>query len=169
MSPDHEQLGYQFEKVKTVMMRENSDRETGHVRTVCVYLYRSEAADTKVLLLRRHPQRGPLWVGAGGKVEAGETWEQAASREVGEETGLDVEGLLVPLNCRYSFERGGHSFIEETFAARVPDGWEPVLDSIEHDGYSWLSIESAIEAIAWPENRAALVALARQFGLNHVD
>jgi ADP-ribose pyrophosphatase YjhB (NUDIX family) len=49
-------------------------------------------ANGEVLLGRRNkdPRRG-MWVLPGGGLEPGETWEQAARREVREETGLDIE------------------------------------------------------------------------------
>ena len=47
--------------------------------------------DDKVLMVKRAKQEGNLlWVFPGGKVEEGETSEQACIREVFEETGLDV-------------------------------------------------------------------------------
>ena len=114
-------------------------------------------------MLRRNPGRGPhRWVPVGGRVEEGEEAPAAAVREVTEETGLDVQSSIFALECGYAFERDGRAFEEEAFAARVPGGWEPVLDPAEHDGYAWTSLAVAARRIAWPENRAALDALARR-------
>lgn len=114
-------------------------------------------------MLRRNSERGPhRWVPAGGRVEGGENVQDAAVREVLEETGLDVRLTIFPVECRYGFERDGRAFDEEAFAARVPAGWEPLIDSAEHDGYSWTSVAAAARRIAWPENRVALDALAER-------
>jgi len=50
----------------------------------------------RLLLLRRRndPGRG-LWWTSGGRIRLGETLEQAAARELAEETGLQAEGLEV--------------------------------------------------------------------------
>ncbi|MCY4109988.1 MAG: NUDIX domain-containing protein [Chloroflexi bacterium] len=47
----------------------------------------------EVLLLRLEGNGGPLWITPGGGLQAGETYEQAARRELKEETGIEVEQL----------------------------------------------------------------------------
>ena len=52
-----------------------------------------DARHRVLLLASRMPDGAPdgrLWVAPGGALEADETWEQAARRELREETGLDV-------------------------------------------------------------------------------
>ncbi|MFD8545615.1 NUDIX hydrolase [Streptomyces sp. NPDC059649] len=52
--------------------------------------------DGRVLLARRAVEEGDLrWQFPAGKIEAGETVEQAAVRETQEETGLTVEAVKV--------------------------------------------------------------------------
>lgn len=53
-------------------------------------------SDGAVLLVKRgrEPSKG-LWAFPGGRVEAGETLEQAASRELREETGLEAGKLTL--------------------------------------------------------------------------
>jgi 8-oxo-dGTP pyrophosphatase MutT (NUDIX family) len=48
--------------------------------------------DGRLLLFRFTPDdRAPFWVTPGGAVDRGETFEEAARRELREETGLDLE------------------------------------------------------------------------------
>jgi ADP-ribose pyrophosphatase len=56
-----------------------------------VVLRQGESGATEVLLVKRDkaPSKG-MWAVPGGAVELGETLEQAAEREVYEETGVDV-------------------------------------------------------------------------------
>jgi 8-oxo-dGTP pyrophosphatase MutT (NUDIX family) len=52
-----------------------------------------DARHRVLLLASRMPDGAPdgrLWVAPGGALEPGETWEQAARRELREETGLDL-------------------------------------------------------------------------------
>jgi ADP-ribose pyrophosphatase YjhB (NUDIX family) len=65
--------------------------DTGPLRVVpCVGAVVHDAAGRLLLIRRGHdPHRG-LWSLPGGRIEAGESPEQAVVREVREETGLDV-------------------------------------------------------------------------------
>ncbi len=57
--------------------------------------------DNKVLLVKRnHPPAQGLWALPGGRVNLGETLQQAAQREIKEETGLDI----IPGPPIYSFD-----------------------------------------------------------------
>ena len=50
-------------------------------------------ASDEVLLFRLAGDGGPFWATPGGGLEAGESYEQAARRELREETGIEVDEL----------------------------------------------------------------------------
>ena len=75
--------------------------------------------DGKVLMVRRAIQPGyGLWSIPGGYVDRGEVVEEAAVREVWEETGLRVE-----IQCMIGlFSEHGHPVVVAVFAAREVGG-----------------------------------------------
>ncbi|MGA9523677.1 MAG: NUDIX domain-containing protein, partial [Myxococcaceae bacterium] len=127
-------------------------------RTISCAVTRGEGADLRVLLLRRTSARGGFWQIVTGRIEPGESPEQAAAREVREETG---GGLPVrSLDYRHSFAFGEEVppqvFEETAFAARWPKGAEVRIDPKEHDGLEWVSPEEALQRLPFKGLRIAV-------------
>lgn len=98
--------------------------------------------DAKILLLRRayEPGRGRYSL-PGGRVEWGETLQQAVHREVAEETGLAVAIIgLAGIREVLPASGGGH-FVVLSYAARWTGG--EVMLNDEHDGFAWVAPEKA--------------------------
>ena len=92
--------------------------------------------DGAYLMVRRVPggPRGGRWEFPGGKIEPGETPQQALRREWDEELGLEVSvGEQI---ARGSFENRGRTFSLRAFRVRLGDG-EPQMR--EHDLARWVS------------------------------
>jgi ADP-ribose pyrophosphatase YjhB (NUDIX family) len=106
------------------MQAQPPDDEPVTVPAVSVALVRRD----RVLLVRRRfaPARG-LYAFPGGRVEAGETLEQAARRELFEETGLQAGPLAPVEQILIDSEKGGVAvrFLLQVFSAPHVGG-EPV-------------------------------------------
>jgi len=128
-----------------------------NIGTVDVYLIASRTDGWRVLALQRAKNtRCPTaWETVHGHIEAGEEPEQAAEREVREETGLPIERLYnVTVQPFYLHKR--HTVeLAVVFAAFVAPGAEIRL-SEEHSRSEWLTPERALERFVWPRERAAL-------------
>lgn len=100
-------------------------------------IIRDEAG--KILLVHRNTDKYRHWEIPGGKIEAGETAEQAARREVKEELGVEVK--LIKL-------LGAKEFLEEKktihytwFLAKITAG-EPVITEPQFfDGLAYFYLE----------------------------
>jgi len=118
--------------------------------------------DGKVLVVRR--ARKPalnLYTLPGGGVEIGETLSEAVTREVREETGLNVEPVALAgereVIVRDAQGRVERHFVILCFAARWRAG-EPVLNE-ELDDARWLE-PAALEGLRTTEGLADIVAAA---------
>ncbi|TAJ81887.1 NUDIX domain-containing protein [Reyranella sp.] len=129
-----------------------------------------------VLLFRFVHKRGPLagqdfWATPGGGVEEGETLEQAAVRELAEETGLRRDDLgteIVRREVVLQLPDGEHAISDERyFVVRVADdilSWENWTDferevMVEHRWWSRQELRQT-EATVWPENLAEMLDAA---------
>jgi mutator protein MutT len=99
----------------------------------------------RVLLIKRahEPLKGQ-WSLPGGRVELGETLEQAVAREVQEETGLDVDvGPIVDVLDRITRDEDGrveHHYVLVDFVCRPSGG---ILSSAsDADAVEWAPLEA---------------------------
>ncbi|MEX2542820.1 MAG: NUDIX domain-containing protein [Trueperaceae bacterium] len=120
------------------------------------------------LLLHRHPKLD-MWLPCGGHVEPGETPEEAAVREVLEESGVAVElvgeralevaeplQLLRPRGVQLEHIGPGHEHIDFVYFARPLEPYDGTLGGTE-PGLAWFtrkeldSLPLTEEMQAWTE------------------
>jgi 8-oxo-dGTP pyrophosphatase MutT (NUDIX family) len=139
---------------------------------VAIVVHRLEAGGRRYLVLLRAPERHGYWHLVAGALEEGESAPEAAARELREETGLAAELVDLGLELRYSlagdppevrarFAPGVEWIDVRAFAAEAPAGWEPELDD-EHVDHRWLAAGEAVELLAYPEPRQAVLEAERR-------
>jgi 8-oxo-dGTP pyrophosphatase MutT (NUDIX family) len=139
------------------------------VRTgVEVAVFVTRKSGSEVLIVHRSPEQGGYWHVVAGGVEPGEAVEDAAERELLEETGLVAKvmaGVKVieyayplseePADRRNLYDPSIAQVEVTCFVVTAPDDWEPKLDW-EHDGHRWCEPGEAFSALRWPETAQAL-------------
>ena len=125
--------------------------------------------DGQALLLRR---RRPFafWQSVTGSLLEGETHEQAARRELAEETGLGAAGRLeysgvsrqfaIDPRWRSRFAPGIVENVEFEWHFRLPAVADIRLHADEHSSYRWAPVAAAAETVWSWTNRDALCHLA---------
>jgi len=138
----------------------------GPVTRECVEGYLFAAPPLALLLFRRPPSRGRIWVPVSGKVETGDgDFRSALCRELEEETGLTSRPEeLIDLDWHVPFVAdNGETWRLHAFALRVPRTFLPRL-SPEHEGAEWVPVEVALRRLHFEDNRQAVERLrARAF------
>ena len=124
--------------------------------------------DERYLILHRTPRGGAYWHGVAGALKEGESFEEAARRELEEETGLLAAPTEISEPYEYSldeepryrglFPSSVSSVVVRPFLVDAPSNWEPVLN-LEHDDYRWCSRDQALELLRWPDSKAAFLTL----------
>ena len=125
--------------------------------------------DGKALLLRRR-QPFEFWQSVTGSLDECETHEQAARRELVEETGLRDEGRLrysgvsrqfaIDPRWRHRFGSGVVENVEFEWHYRLPQAVDIAMHDDEHSAYCWLPVAEAAAAVWSWTNRDALCHLA---------
>ena len=104
--------------------------------------------NNKYLICQRpiHKRHGSLWEFPGGKLELGETYLDAARRELAEELGVKALTVGSPL---FSIADAGSEFLIE-FVPTVIDG-EP--QCLEHLDLKWMSLDEVASLELAPSDR----------------
>ena len=132
---------------------------------VDVYVVRPYREEWLVLVVQRAlDTRCPAaWETVHGRLEPGERPEQAAVREVAEETGLAVDRLYNVTVQPFYLHAVGTVQMAVVFAAFVREPAEVRLGP-EHQRHEWLPVAAALERFVWPREREALQQVVHLLG-----
>lgn len=131
---------------------------------VAVVVLRGEGGETRMLIARRASHYlGGVWSYIAGHVAEGETGEQAARRELREETGLVPEQLHATSFCEQVYmPKSACVEIIPAFVARVAPGAEVSLNP-EHSAFRWVSLDEAADLLPFGSQRELLAHVQREF------
>jgi len=131
----------------------NPGAETPPRVAASVIVLRDSPEGPEVLLVQRTPDArfmGGAWVFPGGAVDAGETVEQTARRELEEEAaiGLPPEAPLTPFSRWITPAQVKTRFDTWFFVVEAPGGAQPRVDGAECVDFRWIRPQDALEEFA---------------------
>ena len=101
-------------------------------------------ASGKILVGKRQGSHSPYWSIPGGHLENGETFEEAAIKEVQEETGIkifDPKVICVTNNLRTYQEQGKHYVSVNLYTNRF-EGTPRIMEMEKCEAWEWVDPEN---------------------------
>lgn len=120
-----------------------------------------------ILILKKNNGKD-MWQSVTGSINDGESVDDAAKREVYEETGLNTDNII---NCnkqyifeiyemwRYKYDDNVTHNTEHVFLLELDERKDIVIDKEEHVSYEWTSRVKAAEKVFSHTNRQAIFDL----------
>tara|TARA_Y100000022_G_scaffold199964_1_gene213798 strand:- start:630 stop:1049 length:420 start_codon:yes stop_codon:yes gene_type:complete len=120
-----------------------------------------------ILILKKNNDKD-MWQSVTGSINDGESVDDAAKREVYEETGLNADNII---NCnkqyifeiyemwRYKYDDNVTHNTEHVFLLELEERKDIVIDKEEHVSYEWTSRVKAAEKVFSHTNRQAIFDL----------
>ena len=132
---------------------------------VDVFVVRPWGAEWRVLVVQRSlDTRCPTaWETVHGRIEPGERPEDAALRELREETGLEAARLYNVTVQPFYLHGMGAVQLAVVFAAFVDEPGDVTLGP-EHQAHEWLSVADARARFVWPRERESLDHVVQLLG-----
>src|SRR4051795_5797681 len=120
------------------------------------------AADGGAEVVVVHRPRYDDWSLPKGKLDAGEGWEEAALREVEEETGMRCRlgEELEPVN--YEDRKGRDKVVR--YWLMEPEDDSDFVPNDEVDQLRWMAPPEALELLTYPRDRELVQAAAERLG-----
>jgi lipoyl(octanoyl) transferase len=124
-------------------------------------LYVKSEVKIKYLIIRRVPEDGGFWQPITGTHESNESLESCMVREIKEEAGYDLDLIERITDKIYEFTwlKKGVIIYEYVFGVELKKQKDPILSPFEHDKFSWLPYEEAVQKLKMEENKRALTIL----------
>ena len=137
------------------------DPETAQVKAAGCVVYRRAAPDDVRIALVHRP-RYDDWSLPKGKLDAGEDWEEAAVREVEEETGLrgELGAELPPVRYR---DRKGREKAVRYWVMEIAEEEEFVAND-EVDELEWAPPGDALDRLSYEADRATVARALEVIG-----
>lgn len=122
---------------------------------------RNKTGEWEVFLVQHKHAR--YWGFPKGHAETGETRQQAAIRELKEETNLDIVRFLKedPLTEQYRFTHGHRFIVKQVFYYIAEVSGKVILQKKEIEGGLWLNMTEALAQVTHPEGKAIIGIVSR--------